>query len=387
MASRRERDPEPRTVRILGTRGVPANHGGFETAVENVGLFLREQGWRVIIYCQAEGNGPVIEDVWNGIERVIISTSREGALGTAVFDLRSIMHASRFRDVCLTMGYNTAGFNLVQWARRIPNIFNMDGIEWQRERWGKFKRTTLWINERVACWIGSELIADHPVIQEYLETRARKSKLTTITYGSPSITQAPIEPVTSRELVPGKYLTLICRPVAENSILELVQGFSSKRRDHTLAIFGNYTPETDDYHRAVVNAASDEVVFVGSVYDPDQISALRFHSAGYLHGHTVGGTNPSLVEALGAGNAVIAHDNPFNRWVAADGAVYFRTADEAAEAISAVLEDPDLRRELGARNRRRHAAEFTWERIGSQYRDLLTRHIRSASRPDPATAS
>src|ERR1700744_3146302 len=114
MASPRGKYGRTKTVRILGTRGVPANHGGFETAVENVGLYLSEHGWRVIIYCQVEGDGPITEDRWSGIERVLIPTSREGWLGTAIFDWRSILHASRFRDVCLTMGYNTAGFNLVQ---------------------------------------------------------------------------------------------------------------------------------------------------------------------------------------------------------------------------------------------------------------------------------
>jgi glycosyltransferase involved in cell wall biosynthesis len=367
------------TVRILGTRGIPANHGGFETAAENVGYFLRDQGWRVVVYCQTDDTGPITEDVWNGIERVLIPTSREGALGTAEFDLRSIRHASRFRDLCLTMGYNTAGFNVVQWMRRIPNVFNMDGIEWSRARWGRFKRATLWINERVACWIGTALIADHPVIQDHLATRARESKLTTIAYGAHAVTDAPTAPVTSRGLIPGQYLTLICRPVDENSILELVQGFSSKHRGHRLAVFGNYEPETNAYHRAVTDAASDEVIFVGSVYDPEEIAALRFHASGYLHGHTVGGTNPSLVEAMGAGNAVIAHDNPFNRWVAADGALYFTTTEGAAEAISSILENPELRRELGSRNRLRHAAEFTWERIGAQYQALLSRYVGPAA--------
>jgi glycosyltransferase involved in cell wall biosynthesis len=379
MSSRRARREGQPTVRILGTRGVPANHGGFETAAENVGYFLRDRGWRVIVYCQTDGTGPITEDVWNGLERVLIPTARAGALGTAEFDLRSILHASRFRDVCLTMGYNTAGFNVIQWMRRIPNVFNMDGIEWSRARWGRFKRTTLWINEHVACWIGTALIADHPVIEQHLETRARKSKLTTIAYGAHAVTAAPTAPVTSRGLVPGEYLTLICRPVDENSILELVQGFSSKRRGFCLAVFGNYEPGTNDYHRAVMDAASDEVVFVGSVYDPSEIAALRFHSAGYLHGHTVGGTNPSLVEAMGAGNAVIAHDNPFNRWVAANGAIYFTTAEEAADAISRILEKPELRAELGKANRARHGAEFTWERIGGRYQQLLAGYAKPPS--------
>ncbi|MCU1524555.1 MAG: glycosyltransferase family 1 protein [Microbacteriaceae bacterium] len=364
-----------RTVRILGTHGVPAAYGGFETAAENVGLFLRDQGWRVIVYCQVAGRGPITEDTWNGLERVNIPVEREGWLGTSQFDFRSILHASRSRDVCLTFGYNTAVFNTVQRIKGIPNVINMDGIEWSRARWGRMKQGILWVNERIACWVGNDLIADHPVIEEYLATRARRSKLTTITYGANAVNSASTDPVTSRGLEPGAYLTLICRPIPENSILELVRGFSAVRRGHTLAILGDYTPETDDYHRAVVDAASDEVVFLGAIYDPDEVAALRFHSSGYLHGHTVGGTNPSLVEAMAAGNAVLAHDNAYNRWVADAGALYFETADDASARIGEIIGDSALRRRLGAASRKRHAEEFTWEHVAGQYQELLSRHI------------
>src|SRR5690606_16117706 len=124
----------------------------------------------------------------------------------------------------------------------------------------------LWTNERIACYVGNDLIADHPVIEEYLATRARRSKLTTITYGAHALADAPTAPVTARGLTPGGYLTLICRPIPENSILELVRGFSAEHRDHRLVVLGDYTPSTDEYHRAVVDAASDEVDFVGAIY-------------------------------------------------------------------------------------------------------------------------
>jgi len=364
-----------KTVRILGTHGVPAAYGGFETAAENVGLYLRDHGWRVIVYCQVAGTGPITEDLWNGLERVLIPVDREGWIGTSEFDLRSIRHAVRFSDVCLTFGYNTAVFNVLQRMRRIPNIINMDGIEWSRARWGKVKQSILWLNERIACFVGNDLIADHPVIEEYLATRARRSKLTTITYGANPVVAAPRDPVSSRGLVPGEYLTLICRPIPENSILELVTGFSAQRRDHRLVVLGNYFPLTDDYHRAVIEAASDEVVFPGAIYDPAELAAIRYHSSGYLHGHTVGGTNPSLVEAMAAGNAVLAHDNPYNRWVVGAGAIYFSTVDDVADGVSRLLDDPALRSRLGESSRARHAEEFTWERIGEQYENLLNRYI------------
>jgi len=365
-----------RTVRILGSHGIPAAYGGFETAAENVALVLRDRGWRVVVYCQEQGSGPIRQDEWNGIERVTIPVRREGWLGTSSFDLLSIRDAARYRDVCLTLGYNTAIFNVLQRIKGIPNVINMDGIEWSRSRWGFFRQSILWTNERIACWVGNELIADHPEIYEYLLTRARASKITTITYGAHAITEAPTEPVTDRGLEPGQYLTLICRPIPENSVLELVQGFSRSERGVKLAILGDYD-RGDEYHRLVLNAASDEVVFLGAVFDSAAVQSLRLHSLGYLHGHTVGGTNPSLVEAMAVGNPIIAHDNPYNRWVAQDGALYFADAAEADAQITELLGNSALRASLGAASRKRHAEEFTWEHVAGQYESLLLKAVGS----------
>lgn len=369
------RDDARPTVRILGTHGIPAAYGGFETAAENVARHLVAHGWRVIVYCQSWGTGDLVEDEWNGIERITIPVAREGWLGTSEFDRKSIRHAVQYRDLSLTFGYNTAIFNVAQRRRRMKNVINMDGIEWSRARWGLAKQAILYVNERIACWIGDQLIADHPEIETYLRRKARASKITTITYGADAVTAAPTEPVAALGLEPGRYLTLICRPIPENSILELVAGFSARPRGYRLAVLGNYTPETDGYHRAVIDAASNEVVFPGSVYETEAVQALRFHAVGYLHGHTVGGTNPSLVEAMAAGNAVIAHDNPYNRWVVQDGALYFADAADADRHISTVLEDAEARARLSTAGRRRHAEEFTWEHVAGQYETLLASQL------------
>jgi glycosyltransferase involved in cell wall biosynthesis len=369
-----------RTVRILGTHGVPAQYGGFETAAENVGLFLAGQGWRVIVYCQVEGSGPVTEDTWRGLERVNIPVDLPGWRGTSKFDLLSIRHAVRHRDVCLTFGYNTAVFNVLQRARHIPLVINMDGIEWSRERWGKARQAILYVNERIACKVGHHLIADHPEIERYLAGRARRDKISMITYGAHAVSDAPEAPARSRDLEPGNYLTLICRPIPENSILELVKGFSAKPRGVRLAIFGRYEPETDEYHRAVVAAASDEVSFVGAVYEPAEVAALRFHSLAYLHGHTVGGTNPSLVEAMAAGNPVVAHDNVYNRWTAGGAGVYFRDERDVERLLDELLADRTRLAQLSASARARHAEEFTWEHVAGQYEQVLARYLPATVR-------
>ena len=364
-----------KTVRILGTHGVPANYGGFETAAENIGLYLVSRGWRVIVYCQVPGTGATIEDRWNGIERVLIPMHLPGWKGTSKFDWIAIRHASKFRDLCLTFGYNTAIFNTLQRLKGIPNVINMDGMEWSRARWGLAKQAILYINERIACYVGNHLIADHPEIEKHLRTRAPKSKITTLTYGADPVVSPPPEPVQRLGLEPGRYLSLIARPIAENSILEMVQGFSSKLRDMKLAILGSFEPQANEYHRQVLDAAGPEVVFLGAIYDKQVVQALRFHSFAYVHGHTVGGTNPSLVEALAAGNAVIAHDNPYNRWVVQEGAVFFNDAGSFSERVGMLMGAPTRVASMRQASLSRHAQEFTWEHVAGQYEQLLLRYL------------
>jgi glycosyltransferase involved in cell wall biosynthesis len=364
-----------KTVRILGTHGVPANYGGFETAAENVALFLVSRGWRVIVYCQSDGPGPMVEDRWQGIERIIIPVDLPGWRGTSKFDWLCIAHASRFRDVCLTYGYNTGIYNYRLRLRGISNIINMDGIEWSRARWGLVKQGILYVNERFAALFGNHLIADHPAIEKYLWTRAPKRKISTITYGADPCPYAPVDSVIALHLEPGRYLTLIARPIPENSILELVRAFSARPRGYKLVVLGDYQPDRDVYHQSVISAASEEVVFAGPIYDKLVVQALRFHGVAYLHGHTVGGTNPSLVEAMAAGNAVIAHDNQYNRWTVGDGALFFDSTESADACISLLLSDETTRLRLKANSLQRYEEEFTWERVAGQYEQLITRFL------------
>lgn len=388
----RSHDPRP-TVRLLGTHGVPAAYGGFETAAEHIGYYLRDRGWRVVVYCQQPGAGATHTDVWRGLERVHIHEEREGWLGTASFDAKSIRHVLDHtgetgpQDACITFGYNTGVFNVAQRLRRIPNVINMDGMEWTRRRWGLAKQGILLANERFAGVVGDVLVADHPVIARYLSRHFGAKRVETITYGGVPVHDAPTQPVRDLRLEPGRYATVICRPIPENSLVEIVQGWSARRRGMPLVVLGNFT-RADAYHREVLDAAGDEVLFPGAIYDPQVVQALRFHAALYLHGHTVGGTNPSLVEAMAAGSAVVAHDNHYNRWVVDKGARFFRDSHDLADTLDTLLADPRLRAEMGRQSRRRFEAEFTWERIGSQYEEALLRalrrHGRSAVLPVPS---
>lgn len=364
----------PKTLRILGIRGLPAAHGGFETFAEHCALYLVQRGWRVIVYCQEDGSGPITEDVWRGVERVRIPVRERGVATSVIFDWKAVRHAAQFDDLCMTLGYNTAAFCARLRLKRIPNVINMDGIEWSRAKWGKVAKLWFWMNDWAGCWLGNHLVADHPEIKNHLMTRVRGDKITTIAYGADPVLSAPLEPIQKLGLEPRRFLTLIARPEPENSILEVVKGFSARPRGVDLVVLGNYEAG-NPFHDAVRAAASPEVKFLGAIYDKSVVQSLRFHSLLYVHGHQVGGTNPSLVEALGAGNAVIAHDNKFNRWVAGPGARYFEGAQGFDAALTDLLaREPDITG-MGRQSRSRFDAEFTWEKILSDYERLLLNYI------------
>lgn len=368
----------PPTLRILGTRGIPAAHGGFETFAEQLALYLVQHGWRVVVYCQVKGPGKLREDTWRSVERVIVPVAGESPAATILFDWQSLSHAARYGDLCLTLGYNTAVLSAWLRLKGVPNVFNMDGVEWRRPKWSSAVKFWFWMNDWAACWLGNHLIADHPQIARHLESRVAASKISTIAYGAPRLSNIDDTAIRKLGLTPRRYLTVIARAEPENSLLEIVKGFSQRRRNVTLAVLGHYH-DHHPYHAAVRAAASDEVVFLGAIYDKATVAALRFHCLAYLHGHQVGGTNPSLVEALGAANAVIAHDNRFNRWVAGSGAKYFNGGEDLSALLDDVLDNPTLLAQMRAASIERFETDFTLDTILTQYRTLLESWLPSTS--------
>ncbi|MCV9919512.1 DUF1972 domain-containing protein [Pseudomonas sp. BT-42-2] len=364
-------------LNILGIRGVPAMHGGFETFAERLSLYLVGRGWTVTVYCQENGieSDKSWTSEWRGIQRIHIPVKRTGALGTVVFDFLAARHALTQPGLFLTLGYNTAIFNVLQRAKGQVNLFNMDGIEWRREKWSLVAKAWFWLNERFGCWVGNHLIADHPEIKAHLQTRVSASKITMIPYGGENVIEADREIIASYGLIQNQYSIVIARPEPENSILEMVRAFSRKRRNHSLVILGAYDKSANQYHKKILDAASDEVLFLGAIYDSQVVQALRFYSRCYLHGHKVGGTNPSLVEALGAGCAVIAHDNKFNRWVAGDSAEYFQDEDGFSNSFDKILSDNALLEKMKLGSKSMFMDKFTWNDILGQYEKLLCKWL------------
>jgi glycosyltransferase involved in cell wall biosynthesis len=359
-------------VLILGTRGIPSKHSGFETFAQDLSLFLRAQGHHVTVYCQVSRAEHFREDEWKGVRRVLIPAG-EGSLGTIQFDWHAIRHSMRENGVVLTLGYNTGILNAMYRLCGVSNLMNMDGIEWKRKKWSRFARGWFWINEWAGARIATHLVADHPEIGKHLLRHTSPQKITVIPYGADLVSSASCDLIQHYGLTAKKYYLLIARPEPENSILEIVQAYSLERRRMPLVVLGKYGRDGTSYQNKVLNAAGSEIKFLGAIFDRDVVRALRFHARAYIHGHRVGGTNPSLVESLAAGNAVIAHDNPFNRWVAGEGARYFHSSGDLAEILDSLDAEGSQLLSMQEASRRRHRESFTQDKILRAYEELLLR--------------
>jgi glycosyltransferase involved in cell wall biosynthesis len=359
-----------RNLAILGTRGVPGAHGGFETFAERLALYLVERDWAVTVYCQEEGNQSTYEDTWRGVRRIVIPVAGSDAKSTVVFDWHATRHAAREEGVKLVLGYNTAVFNALLRLRFRPTVTNMDGIEWRRDKWGLGARAWFYVNERLGCLLSHHLVADHPEIGRHLRRCAATSKITMIPYGARDVRQPDPGPLASLGVESGQYAVVIARPEPENSILQIVSAYARRNRPYPLVVLGNYDPG-HPYQRRVQEVAGEQVIFPGAIYETDTVDCLRGHAAVYVHGHTVGGTNPSLVEALGAGCPIVAHDNRFNRWVAGDSAAYFDSEQALGDIFDSLLEDRDRLAGMAQCSREQFQDRFTWPDVLAQYERLL----------------
>ncbi|MEM9972683.1 MAG: DUF1972 domain-containing protein [Pseudomonadota bacterium] len=368
-------------VNILGCRGLPPSHGGFETLAFVLSTYLVKRGWSVNVYCQdddaAFADGA--QDEWNGITRTHFQPRFAGPLGTMYFDLKSVRHALGMPGIDLVLGYNTAVFSLLQRLSGRRTVMNMDGIEWMRSKWGPLPKAWFFLNELIGANVANAIIADHPEMERHFRFRCLKSPRV-IAYGGDVIERADPSLIEPLGLTPDKYLISIARIEPENSILELVQSANAMPEGFKMVVLGNLD-DTNSYHQRLRAAASDQVIFPGGIYDPTTVSALRFFARAYLHGHQVGGTNPSLVEALGAGNAVIAHDNPFNRWTAGDGQLFFSDQGGIRSAIDRFCSDDALTALARNAARARHARAFRWDDVLSAYEGLLAEEYQKIRVP------
>jgi glycosyltransferase involved in cell wall biosynthesis len=358
-------------IAILGTRGIPARYGGFETFAEELALRLVKKDVDVTVYCEAGNNSQ--PSSYQGISLVYLSSPSCGPITTILFDLLCLWHARKGHDIVYMLGYGAAPFCFIPqlWGSKV--WLNVDGIEWARAKWSVLAKLYFRAMEWFSTWIPDRIIADAEGIKDHLARRHRRlPPCQVIAYGAPILETAPDPlPLQKWTLSPNHYYLIVCRLEPENHIREIIEGFNQGGSSYPLIIVGNDKADSA-YVESLLALASERVRFIGTVYDKVLINTLRFYATAYFHGHSVGGTNPSLLEALGCGNLTIAHDNVFNREVIGQKGYFFQSASEIKDYMAAIEGLSEGQRlELGDAARNRIRERYNWDSIAQQYLDLI----------------
>jgi glycosyltransferase involved in cell wall biosynthesis len=355
---------------ILGTRGIPAQYGGFETFAEELATRLSMLGAKVTVFCPTDS--PKIDEEYRGVRLQYIKSPRLGPFSQMFWDVKCFYAARREFDVVYMLGVGAA------FAAWIPRLWgsvvwiNTDGIEWKRAKWSFAQRAYLLLAEALSVMLSSRVIADSTAIEAYLRTRyPRLKKISCIAYGAYPLSGLPDPaPLAAWGLSHDGYYIVVCRLEPENHVLEIVEGFERSASALPLIILGDIQ-KPNTYIRRLLKHPSPRIRFVGTVYEKKALAALRSHARAYFHGHSVGGTNPSLLEAMACSNLVIAHANPFNEEVLGPSGLFFRTGEDLARIVTAIDEqkvDADRLRQ-GAAERIR--SSYRWDQIADAYWALL----------------
>lgn len=379
----------PLSIAMVGTRGVPARYGGFETAVEEVGRRLADRGHQVRVYCRrpagekrqerpAEGAG---DERYLGMTLVYLPALRRRSLETLSHTALSVGHLVRHRtDVAFVLNAANAPMLPALRLARIPVATHVDGLEWRRAKWGPAGRRYYRAAEALAVRWSDALIADAQGIADYY-TAEFGATTRRIAYGAPVIDPGS-DALAGLDLTPGGYHLVVARFEPENHVLEAVEGYVASTAERPLVVVGS-APYSTGYTQAVTRAADDpRVRLLGGVWDAALLDQLYANALTYVHGHSVGGTNPSLLRAIGAGTATVAWDVPFNREVLRDDGWYF---DDPASLAALLVRAEAGVDEVAAHGRAlvARARDYDWDDVATGYEtlalDLAARRVRPSA--------
>ncbi|NBY10258.1 MAG: glycosyltransferase family 1 protein [Sphingobacteriia bacterium] len=357
-------------IAILGTRGIPNNYGGFEQLAEYLSVGLIQKGHRVTVYCSS--NHIYQKSHWNGVllKHVFDPEKHLGTVGQFIYDFFSVWHCRKAGyDVVLNLGYTSSAVWLPLLYNQTRIVTNMDGLEWKRT---KYKKPVQWFLKRAEAWAvqrSHTLIADSIGIQHYLK-QTYNVPSTYIAYGANVYNDPPIKALEPFNLKAFSYNILIARMEPENNIELILDGVVNSNSEMPCLVIGNIVNRFGKY-LSKKYAHDARIQFLGPIYDLEVINPLRFYSNLYFHGHSVGGTNPSLLEAMGCNALICAHNNTFNAAVLQQQAYYFNTATDVSVCIERTKKQDAKNQAMLQQNINRITTLFSWKNIIDAYEHIL----------------
>jgi glycosyltransferase involved in cell wall biosynthesis len=360
-------------IAILGTRGIPARYGGFETFAEELATRLVERGHLVTVYCRERHTGKS----YRGVSLVYLPTWRHKYFDTLVHTFFSTLHLIFHRaDVALYCNAANAIFTFWPRLAGIPVALNVDGLERKRRKWNPLARTWYLISERLATFCPNVVVTDARKIAEYyLERYAKHSEF--IPYGAEVGGLPDRDVLENLGLIPGGYFLYVSRMEPENNALLVRESFEQVATSLKLALIGD-APYAEEYIQRVRGTSDPRIVMPGAIYGRGYHELLS-HCYAYIHATEVGGTHPALIEAMGRGALVLYLNTPENAEVAGQAGIPFQ-ASELSGKLKLLLEmSSQERAEWGRRAMARVAECYSWDVVTGQYETLLLKlHTGSA---------
>lgn len=367
----------PKTIDIVGSRGYPSYYGGYETIVRRIAPYLADAGWNVRVWAR---HGAVVEDdplldprietIYSpGFETKSLSTLSYGATATAGA-------AWNKPDVALVCNVANGFWLPALRARGVPTLVHVDGVEWERDKWGPAARKIFVAGAHMTARFATELVHDSAILNERWQREFGAAPGTVIYHGGDiPADELPVED----GLEHGKYVLAVARFVPENTIGEFLEAAAALAQRHDVVLVGSsgYGGPLDERAERLAQELP-RFRWLGHVSDQQQLTSLWQHTGAYFHGHSVGGTNPSLVQAMALGAPVVARDNGYNREVLGDDGGVFVSPDAAviADALEKMLADDPLRARLREQGVQRAKSVNDWDAIGAEYVALFDRFVR-----------
>jgi glycosyltransferase involved in cell wall biosynthesis len=368
-------------IAIFGARGVPGAWSGFDTFVTELAPRLVEAGHDVTLYCMPKYTAPEVGEDYKGVDLVRLPTVYGKFTETVLHEILSSLHSlfQPRQDVYYVLGCRTVWAYLPHAVLGRRLVINTDGMDWLRRKWGPIARSYLKFNYWMARHLSRYLVSDAKELQKfYLEEYGKQTAFLT----NGGYVREIEERDRHREILaqygvePGSYYLVACRMEPENNVDIIVREFARSSVDAPLLIAGGANYESP-YLKSIEANHDPRIRFLGPVYTDGHIEALHLGCRGYLHGHEVGGTNPSLLKAMGCGNLILAHDVRFNREVlGGNGILWTKEPGSLLAALErAERENAAERAETAAKCRARISNCYSWDKVGRDH-DRYFRWVR-----------